>query len=256
MGLRLNTDSNFNNQSPIVNNQTITNPQTTNYQTGAQKIRFGYSLLVIGIFLIIVSWLLVIPSSVAHGASSLEAQALYEQGNICAEAKDFVSAKKFYEYSVKADPNFALGHNGLGFAYFKLGGLDSAEAEYNEALKRDPKLAVAYNNLGIVYYHKYGFWGSSESSSLDKAIDYYKKAIEIKPDYAKAMVNMSVAYAKKGDLWNAYLIYQKAGETDAKYIDERKKGEQAQKEIGDLKNKYPNIDIKALEVKYGSGEGK
>jgi tetratricopeptide (TPR) repeat protein len=181
---------------------------------------------------------------------------LYEQGNIYSEAKDFASAKKFYEYSIKADPNFALGHNGLGFAYFKLGGLDSAEAEYNEALKRDPKLAVAYNNLGIVYYHKYGFWGSSESSSLDIAIDYYKKAIELKPDYAKAMVNMSVAYSKKGDLWNAFLTYQKAAETDAKYVDERKQGEQAQKEINDLKSKYPNIDIKALEAKYGSGEGK
>jgi len=172
-------------------------------------------------------------------ASSEEAMSLYKQGNVWAEAKEFQKARTFYRDSIAADPKFAIGHNALGYVEYELGHYESAEAEYNEALRLDPNMAVTYNNLGILYYHKPAY---DNTEFLKTAIEYYKKAVELKPNYAKAMVNMSVAYEKKGDLWNAFLMYQKAITTDPNYIDERKRGDNAKKEIQKIEEKYGTIE--------------
>ncbi len=180
--------------------------------------------------------------SFACAANSIEAQALYTQGNVYAEAKEFRQARSFYEKAVAADPAFALGHNALGYAQYELGHYESAEAEYNEALQLDPNMAVTYNNLGVIYIHKENPFTSTEQGG--KAINYFKKAIALKPDYAKAMVNLSVAYEEKGDFWNAIQMYYKASETDGKYVQERKQGKNAQEEIKRLEEKYGTVEVK------------
>jgi len=45
---------------------------------------------------------------------------------------------------------------------------------------------------------------------FDKAIECYKKAVEIKPDYHEALYNMGNAYKKKGDFDKAIECYEKA----------------------------------------------
>jgi len=52
------------------------------------------------------------------------------------------------------------------------------------------KAAEKLFNMGNAYYH---------TGNYDKAIEYYKKAIELKPDYTEAYYNMGGAYYDKGN---------------------------------------------------------
>ena len=60
-------------------------------------------------------------------------------------------------------------------------------ARYNELMNKivasDPDNPEIYFNLGV---------GSGEIGNNEKAVEYYKKALELKPDYEAALINLSV----------------------------------------------------------------
>ncbi len=60
-------------------------------------------------------------------------------------------------------------------------------ARYNELMNKivasDPENPEIYFNLGV---------GSGEIGKNDKAIEYYEKALELKPDYEAALINIAV----------------------------------------------------------------
>jgi Flp pilus assembly protein TadD len=53
--------------------------------------------------------------------------------------------------ALKAEPGNASYHNGLGFAYRKLGNLDRSFVHYREALRLDPGLKSAHEYIGEAY---------------------------------------------------------------------------------------------------------
>ena len=78
--------------------------------------------------------------------------------------------------------------------------------------------AENYNNLGIQEYEK---------GNYEKAIEYFSKAIELKPDYAEAYYNRGLAYLKTGskytaegrkNLNNAIADFSKAIELKPNYV--------------------------------------
>ena len=66
----------------------------------------------------------------------------------------------------------------------------------------------AYFNLGIYY---------SEKDRADKAIEQFKRAIEINPLYARAHNNLGIAYAKKGMFDKAITEYEKTIAIDPRH---------------------------------------
>ena len=58
----------------------------------------------------------------------------------------------------------------------------------NEAIKLDPNNASLYFNLGVI---------NGEQGNTEKAKEYYKKAIELKPDYFDAYINLGSALLEK-----------------------------------------------------------
>jgi len=60
-------------------------------------------------------------------------------------------------------------------------------ARYNELMEKivasDPENPEVYFNLGV---------GSAEIGNKEKAIEYYNKALELKPDYEAALINLAV----------------------------------------------------------------
>jgi tetratricopeptide (TPR) repeat protein len=70
---------------------------------------------------------------------------------------------------------------------------------------------MAYFNMGNVYNRKHDY---------DKAIEYYKKALEIAPDCASIYRNIGVTYEDKHDYNKAIEYYKKAIELNPEEMDE------------------------------------
>jgi len=68
--------------------------------------------------------------------------------------------------------------------YIKLEKMDKFGALMEEAVKLDPTNPVLFFNLGVV---------NANEGKTEAAINYYKKAIELKPDYGDAYMNLAVA---------------------------------------------------------------
>lgn len=72
--------------------------------------------------------------------------------------------------------------------YVSLKKMDKFGELMSEAISLDPKNPVLYYNLGVV---------NSNQGRDKEAIEYYKKAIELKPDYADAYMNISAVILAK-----------------------------------------------------------
>ena len=66
-------------------------------------------------------------------------------------------------------PDFAEGHNRLGYAYLAQGRLELAIAELTLAVKQAPELATAYQGLGLAYL----------STDKDRARQAFQKVVEL-----------------------------------------------------------------------------
>lgn len=66
---------------------------------------------------------------------------------------------------------------------YKMGDIERYNKLMNEIVASDPTNPEIYFNLGV---------GSAEIGSNEKAMEYYKKALELNPDYDAALINLAV----------------------------------------------------------------
>jgi tetratricopeptide (TPR) repeat protein len=81
---------------------------------------------------------------------------------------------------------------------------------WKTTLERTPNSPMGYNNLGVVYERK---------GQLDKAEEYFKKAIELDKNFVLAYNNLGLVYGKKGQLNKAEEYFKKAIKLDKNYIE-------------------------------------
>ena len=82
----------------------------------------------------------------------------------------------------EANPNdVTLMRSEADLAY-KMGDMARYDAIMNEVIKSDPNNPELYYNLGV---------GAAQNGQTEKALGYYKKALEIKPDYDIAQINIA-----------------------------------------------------------------
>ena len=65
---------------------------------------------------------------------------------------------------------------------YKMGDMQKYNSIMAEVIKTDPNNPELYYNLGV---------SSASIGQLDKAREYYLKALELKPDYSYAQINMA-----------------------------------------------------------------
>lgn len=105
-----------------------------------------------------------------------------------------------YKKYVAEHANDASAHAQMGQAYNGFGMFAEAEAEYLRALELDPKNADVNNRAAI----NYDEWGKTE-----KAIEYYQKAIDLKPQHV-LYLSLGTAYEKLGKLEEAAKAYRES----------------------------------------------
>jgi len=80
----------------------------------------------------------------------------------------------------------------LGNASFDSKKYEDAESWYSKALVKKPDDVDVRTDLGLTFMFR-------DPANYDRAIEEFKRSLEIKPDHPQTLQNLTVAYTKKGD---------------------------------------------------------
>ena len=157
--------------------------------------------------------------------------AWYNLGNIYVEYEDYYSAIHSYSQAFKYNPRMMVARMNYGIiSSEKLGDFDAAIDQYDKIIKTKRSLIsipYVYNNrisykenLAIAYYNKGVAYRLKSLYSIDdwelqrkylaKAIEAYKKSIDINPNSYDAQYNLGIAYHITGSYDEAGKCYCKA----------------------------------------------
>jgi len=125
-------------------------------------------------------------------------------GDVYFRIGDYDSAIKYCKKQIETWHDYAEARYCIGAAYYEIGEYDKAIESFEKTLELNiydsrnhrelppPPNANIYEYIGKVY-----FYGKKD---LDKALEYYGKAIELVPDgYEDAYYNIGEIYREKGD---------------------------------------------------------
>ena len=99
----------------------------------------------------------------------------------------YPQALEHHQQVLRLDPQFTEAYNAIGSINLELGKWDDAIGAFDHALKDVLYLTPFYvlNNMGWAYFKK---------GDRPKAIDCFKKALDMKPDFGLAHYNLGLAY--------------------------------------------------------------
>ena len=111
-------------------------------------------------------------------------RAWYQMGIIQSKT-DKGAAASAYEKALSIQPNFALGQRGLGMLQFQQQNYSDAAKHLARSVDLGLTDAKLFNFLGISY---------SRTNRQQKAIESYRKALQLDPQLAEAHLNLGYAY--------------------------------------------------------------
>ena len=107
-------------------------------------------------------------------------------GSFLDDIGDEESARVQFENASQVDPKNPAAWNNLANYYGEHGPLANAFADYVRAIELSPSEPVYYHNLAttVYLYRKDAreFYGISEQQVFDKALELYRKAVQLDPD--------------------------------------------------------------------------
>lgn len=103
-------------------------------------------------------------------------------------------------YFTKLDPTATPLRWYSGLSWFNLGKMDMAFGDFQEAYKANPYHMHVVNNLATIYGNR---------GDYEKAIVYYKKALEISPDFTDAALNLSASLYNIRQIDSAYAVLRR-----------------------------------------------
>lgn len=140
----------------------------------------------------------------ARPTHSLRALELFTRGKMAYNAGANDSAVMLLMRAMEADGNFAAAQYTLGRVHMSLGNNWNARDRLRAAMLLDltmPEPAKALGDLHLIVTRRKG---------VDLAIEYYSRAIQLRPFYADAHVGLGDTKAVQGDLDGALASYQAA----------------------------------------------
>ena len=120
--------------------------------------------------------------------------------------KDYKKAIEHYEKALSLDPTYGNAWNNMGNVYFNnLDNKEKAHECFKEAVKFSPD-DIAYANLAITY---------EEFGNIEKAIEYYNKALEYNPRFVSALNNLAYIHRQLNEARKSIEYAEKAIEIDS-----------------------------------------
>lgn len=185
------------------------------------------------------------PWAVVASEYSAQVNHFLHEGDVFLRQGKIGAARQDFEDALKANPNCAEAHDGIGRCFLRDGTLERAAEEFRAALKIDPLNVPSLNNLANVLYHqaKYdeaivfyqqalkicrnndpeiltNLANAQRSKGANaEAISNYKLAINISPDFLDAYNNLALALHEEGKYQEALTAIQKALKIDSHSAD-------------------------------------
>lgn len=130
------------------------------------------------------------------------------------------NAIEYYQLALKDDCDNAKIYSRLAMAYWEQDCIEKSIIYYSKAIELDSTYDIAYNNLGVVFLDGLG--------DTQRAMDYFKTAVEINPQYVLAHFNLARSHESLNEKIAAAKQYQKAlnlnklrNELESQIIEER-----------------------------------
>lgn len=128
-------------------------------------------------------------------------------------------AISYYNSALEIQPNSieALRNKGLYYHFSK--NYLKARVSFMNILNIDSLFEEAYFNIGNTYIGMYNdnMDAYSKDTTLNKAIEYFYKAVNINPKYVQAVYNLGVQYEYKGEIDSAKKYYLRAIDLENNY---------------------------------------
>jgi Flp pilus assembly protein TadD len=129
--------------------------------------------------------LLAAPSSRAAAADN---QICNVEADFALGREDYATAIVLHRKLIQSQPDNALAHYHLGFAYGMLGRRPEELSEYRSAARLGLKNWDLFLNLGLAYL---------EQHDLDQASKAFETAVSLGPEHAEAHFNLAIAYERE-----------------------------------------------------------
>ena len=140
----------------------------------------------------------------AHRAALLapkNAKILGNLGAVFNGLKDFESARTYLARALEVEPGLANAHNNLGNALYGLGLNQLSIQHYLNAILLNPDVVYFFTNLAEVY---------AAEKQIEKAEEYFKKALDIDGANAVAFAGLIDTYTKGGRPQDAIALSERA----------------------------------------------
>ena len=141
------------------------------------------------------------------------AQAYGVLGLLYAGAKNDL-AIEYYSSALNLNPSDTIVMYNLGYYYQQTERYDEAMIEYSKIIELFPNHYDSHFNIGYINY-EYG----EGKDELSKAVDYFTRAISIRPKSKKAFFNRGAAREALGKYEEAKKDYQSALDIDGVYTE-------------------------------------
>lgn len=120
-----------------------------------------------------------------------DANAQLKAGDMYARIQRFDEALAYFKKAAELSPKSLEANAGLGRIYFQTKDFKSAAAYFQKAVDIDESNADVRSDLGLTYYLR-------EPPDVERAIEEYRKAIEINPAHEGSLQNLCVALNDMG----------------------------------------------------------
>ena len=126
-------------------------------------------------------------------------KAHFSMGNLLLEKRNFQGAEIHFRAAISADPSYLGAYNHLSNCLGALGRIDEARDCLLKAHTIDPTNADTLCNLGNL---------ERQAHRFEKAVEYYRAAIYLKPDFVNAHFNLSLVLLLLEDFENGWPEYE------------------------------------------------
>jgi tetratricopeptide (TPR) repeat protein len=129
---------------------------------------------------------------------------LVSEGDKLADLRDYSHAIDKYNEALKIDPNCSLCYYKLARVYYAIRDLVSCVSCLEAVIRLNPKWSLPYEALGDVYLKSKGYF----PNRLEKAVENYKKAIELEPSKIELHLNLAQCYEDEDEKEKAEKVYE------------------------------------------------